>query len=159
MLLSVRSTPGPGRASTHKLAMPITATILFVGHDFCARTDVLASVGYRVIRCESDADAVQSALTENAVDAVLFQCEPEPPSHPIIATARSLSRAPLILFAGNSIYNPRDFDVLLESLCSPREWLCPLAAAIASYQNPEHAKPPQSQPADTTRTRRYNQAR
>ncbi len=125
--------------------MVTSGSVLFVGVDLCARTDVLASRGSKVLRCECGVEALREALMKSAVDAVLFQCTPEPPSGLLLATARVLTSAPLVLFAdGISSYNLRDFDAVVPALCSPCEWLPQIAEAIAAHPRRAEAKPPRA---------------
>lgn len=134
--------------------MLTSGTILFVGTDICARMNVLAAAGYHVLRCGSDPDSLRQALVHTPVEAVLFQCIPQPPSRPLLATARILTNAPVILFADpSSIYDTRDFDAVLMGLCSPHEWLPEIAEAIKSHRNADRSKPPQSAsaPQDASR--------
>jgi hypothetical protein len=130
-----------------------SGNILFVGDDPCARADVLEHVGYKVARCACDTDALGQAL-RHPVDAVLFQCRPEPPSEAVLSTCRKLTNAPILLFADhNSFFNTRDFDVVVPNLCNPREWLSELGGMIASYRDRERSKSPQaaSPVVETTR--------
>jgi hypothetical protein len=118
--------------------------VLFVGDDLCARANVLEHVGYSVVRCACDVDAVRNALV-GWVDAVLFQCTPEPPSEAVLSMCRTITDAPILLFADqNSFFNPGDFDVVVRNLCNPRDWLPELAAMIASSRDRQRAKPPQA---------------
>ena len=117
--------------------------ILFVGVNLCARANILEHVGYSVVRCDCDENALRKALA-HSVDAVLFQCTPEPPSGAVLSACRSLTNAPILLFADhNSSFNPSDYDVIVPNLCNPREWLSELAGMIASSRDRERAKPPQ----------------
>ena len=55
--------------------MKTLGTIVFVGTDPCARTAVLASVGYTLRQCECDADALRETLLQGPAGAVLFQMQ------------------------------------------------------------------------------------
>ena len=119
--------------------------ILFVGHDVCARVSVLEHVGYTVATCACEADAMRQALAAGSVDAVLFQCTPEPPSRMLLGTCRVLTNAPIVLFADReSPYLRSDFDAVVPNLCEPREWLWRVGEAIAAWRYPDRAKPPQA---------------
>jgi hypothetical protein len=117
--------------------------VLLVGDDLCARANVLEHVGYLVACCACEADALRKTLV-HSVDAVLFQCMPEPPSPALLSTCSALTHAPIVLFAdSNSAFNSSDFDLVVPNLCNPREWLPKLAETIASSRGPEFAKLPQ----------------
>jgi hypothetical protein len=132
-------------------AMTNLGTIVFVGTDVCARTNVLASAGYTLRECECEVNELREALLQGPADAVLFQCIPEPPSRLILTTARALTAAPLVLFADqSSAYDPEDFNVVLAGLCSPLEWLPPITKAIASHRNLDQPKPPRSEVIETS---------
>jgi hypothetical protein len=141
--------------------MSTSGTLVFVGVDVCARTNVLASAGYGLRCCECETNDLREALSRGPVDAVLFQCVPEPPSRVLLATARALTNAPVILFADESSnYNESEFDMVLSGLCSPNEWLPPIAEALAAHRNPERRKPPQPHAIDAPRKeRRYKSIR
>lgn len=136
-------------------------TVLFVGTDVCARTPVLQSAGYTVLQSECDASTVVDTLVQSPVDAVLFHCDPEPPSHLIISAARAASDAPIVLFARHSAdYNEADYDLLLPPICSPTEWLPLLDELIESHRNPDRRKPLKSIAIDTPqKDHRYNPTR
>ena len=132
----------------------VSGNVLFVGDDLCARADVLKHVGYKVARCACDADALGRAL-RHPVDAVLFQCRPEPPSEAVLSTCRALTNAPILLFEDhNSSFNPRLFDVVVPNLCSPRDWLLELAQMIGSSRERELSKSPQAASPDLETTRK-----
>ncbi len=101
-------------------------------------------MGYGVEACVCEADALRQALAAGAVDAVLFQCTPEPPSRMLLGTCRALTSAPIVLFADReSPFRGGDFDAVVPNLCEPREWLLKIATVIAEHRDPERAKPPQ----------------
>lgn len=132
----------------------VCGNILFVGDDPCARVDVLEHVGYKVARCACDAEALGEALG-HPVDAVLFQCTPEPPPASVLSTCRALTKAPVLLFADhNACFNPRDFDVIVPNLCNPRDWLSELGGMIARSYDSERSKPPQAASPVLERTRK-----
>jgi hypothetical protein len=96
--------------------------VLLVGDDLCARANVLEHVGYLVACCACEADALRKTLV-HSVDAVLFQCMPEPPSPALLSTCSALTHAPIVLFAdSNSAFNSSDFELVVPNLRNPREW-------------------------------------
>jgi hypothetical protein len=115
--------------------------ILFVGDDICARVDVLKHVGYTVMTCACEVEALRKALVEkdaNQVDAVLFQCVPEAPSRDLVSACRAMTHAPVVLFADrDSSFRPGDFDAVVPNLCDPREWISQLAGVIARRRERE----------------------
>ena len=134
--------------------------VLFVSEDLCSRTAVLATVGYQVLCSECDATAVVDALLQTPVDAVLFHCDPKPPSHLILAATRAATDAPVVLFArGSSSYNEDEYDVIVPALCSPGEWLPPLTEAVALHRHPDHKKPSRAVTIDSPRNRTVQRAK
>lgn len=86
-------------------------------------------------------------LSESRVNAVLFQCNPTPPESLVITAARTATRAPLVLFAHVlDSYISGAYDLVLPALCSPDEWLAPLAELIEFCRHPERASPATSSP-------------
>lgn len=119
--------------------------ILFVGQDVCARVRVLEHMGYSVATCPCEADALRQALAAGDVDAVLFQCTPEPPSGMLLGTCRLLTSVPIVLFADRtSQFRLHDYDAVVPNLCDPQEWVSKIGKVIAAHRQPDRAKPPRA---------------
>jgi len=107
--------------------------ILYVGDDICHRIPVMEMSGIVVVRSECSVGGVRASFEKNGhFSAVTFHNDVFPPDEMVVATARELSRAPLILFKSPAV-DCEDwlFDLVISVPTPPDLWSRSLEQAIA----------------------------
>jgi hypothetical protein len=128
--------------------------LIHFGSDDCHRVNVLRSAGYSVDECRS-MRAFQDALkAERKPDAVFITEREDDPAGDAISLTKSCSAAPLILFRrSHGDLSDRGFDLVIESLTPPQQWLQEIDELIARRHTGPGAGPGQlnSQSGSTAR--------
>ncbi|MBB6143085.1 hypothetical protein HNQ77_001029 [Silvibacterium bohemicum] len=108
------------------------ATILNVGEDLCHRVPVMETAGFDVYHSECSVSGIHVAFAQAKVfSAIAFQSPRYPLLPTVMSTARSLSRAPFVLFDDPSVdSDERAFDLIISSQMPPAVWLKSLQSAI-----------------------------
>jgi hypothetical protein len=106
--------------------------LIHFGSDDCHRVNVLRSAGYSVDDCRS-MRAFQEALTgERKPDAVFITERDDDPSRDVISLTKAYSAAPLVLFRrSHGDLSDGSFDLVIESLTPPKQWLQEIDELIA----------------------------
>jgi hypothetical protein len=99
------------------------ARILYFGDDECHRMAVLELAGYEAKLCSSEPELVEQ-LDDAA--AVLFSRAPA--KLPDIQELRNRTNIPFVAFGGSA--KAEDFDLVIEPLTKPEEWLERLSHTI-----------------------------
>jgi hypothetical protein len=115
----------------------MAASILHVGDDRCYRIPVMETAGLVVVRSECSVEGVRTVFAQEQVfSAVAFPIDEHPHFLEVVSTARSLTKAPLILFSDLLILaDASAFDLVIPSEASPVWWLKSLGEAIADAQD------------------------
>jgi hypothetical protein len=107
------------------------ASILHVGEDPYNRILVMESAGLMVRRSACTVENVQEALQGSGISAVAFSPQERTPILPVVDVARSLTRAPLVLFSDPRVtLEEKYFDLVITPPTSPPKWLKSLTAAM-----------------------------
>jgi hypothetical protein len=106
--------------------------LIHFGADDCHRVNVLRSAGYSVDDCRS-MRAFREALTaERKPDAVFITEREDDSPGDAISLTKSHSTAPLVLFRrSHGDMSDGSFDLVIESLTPPRQWLQEIDELIA----------------------------
>jgi hypothetical protein len=106
--------------------------LIHFGSDDCHRVNVLRSAGYFVDDCRS-MRAFQEALTaERKPDAVFITEREDDPAGDAVSLIKTCSTAPLILFRrSHGDLSDGSFDLVIESLTPPQQWLQEIDQLIA----------------------------
>ena len=109
------------------------ATILHVGDDICHRIPVMEKNGLVVVRVECSVGGVRSSFVNGDIySAVTFHNDTVPLQDDVIAAARELSHAPLVLFENTSTEHDEEFfDLVIPALTSPMVWSKTVRQAIS----------------------------
>jgi hypothetical protein len=117
--------------------MAAAVSILHVGEDLCYRVPVMEAAGLFVFRSECSIEGVRTALAQDdGFSAVAFAIDRRPHFPTVVSTARSLTKAPLVLF--NDLSGHVDvsaFDLVIVPEESPVWWLKSLDSAIVDARN------------------------
>ncbi len=107
------------------------AQVIHYGIDDCHRLTVLRGTGYSVEDCNSLAQ-LRAALSANRdAEAVLISETEGDVPEAAAAIAKSSSRVPLVLFRrSNGFCREEKFDLIVETLTSPQQWLNDVKALI-----------------------------
>ncbi len=110
----------------------MAARVLHIGEDDCHRISILESAGYDVQRCGSLREFQTQLQTGSDGDAIFVtECDGVSPTDAAVL-ARSRSPAPLILFRTTNRRAPeKRFDLIVDSLEPPEQWLKDVDALIA----------------------------
>jgi hypothetical protein len=112
------------------------ASILHVGKDPYNRILVMESAGLVVRQSVCTVENVQKALQGNGISAVAFSPQERTPILPVVEVARSLTRAPLVLFSDPRVTLEENyFDLVITPPTSPPKWLKSLSTAIKDARN------------------------
>jgi hypothetical protein len=105
--------------------------IIHFGADDCHRINVLRSAGYSVEDCRS-LGAFHEALAEREPAAVFVTEGDDGLPWEAVSLVKSFSAAPLVLFRrSHGDLAPESFDLAIESLTPPRQWLLAIGDLIA----------------------------
>lgn len=108
----------------------MAATVLHFGADICQRLPLLNSVGYSVKVCPTLPE-FRSLIRQKAdAEAVLVASERSRERREVISLTRENTHARLILFASYSGAYQSEFDLVIEPLTPPEEWLRRVVAFI-----------------------------
>jgi hypothetical protein len=109
----------------------MAASIIHFGADECCRLLILRSVGYTVNDCTSVAKLKSFLEEDGGTDAIVLSEVHAGKARQAVATTRSYTSAPLILFEGpDRLGNESEFDLVIPPLSSPEEWLQRIADTI-----------------------------
>ncbi len=98
--------------------------VVYLGRDDCYRVMILTKAGYAVQQCSSLAELVRSFESGVLADLICIAEGHEPYSAEALSLARTKYITPMILFRNTGwIYNGFKFDLEIESLAPPGEWL------------------------------------
>jgi hypothetical protein len=113
----------------------MAARVIHYGNDECHRLTVLRSAGYAVDSYNS-LPQLREALTTNGKPEAVFITEDDRDSPLLVVTiAKSCSSAPLVLFRrSNAIFEEEHFDLVIDSLTPPTQWLNELQELIVHGQ-------------------------
>lgn len=97
------------------------------------RADVLRAAGYELEECCSLIQLAQRLKANQSTEVVFVADTWDKPAEGALALARGLSVAPIVLFgAAGHHYIHRCWDLEVEPLRSPREWLADIAELLAA---------------------------
>jgi hypothetical protein len=117
-----------------------TVRLIHFGSDDCHRVNVLRSAGYSVDDCRS-MRAFREALSADRKPAAVFITEREgDPTGDAISLTKSHSAAPVIFFRRSHCdLSNENFDLVIESLTPPEQWLQEIDQLIARCPEPRGA--------------------
>jgi hypothetical protein len=109
----------------------MAARVIHYGIDDCYRVTVLRGLGYSVDDCTSLTQLRAALLANGEAEAVLISETEGTLPEAAAAIAKSSSRAPLVLFRrSNGICKEEKFDLVVETLTSPQQWVDDVKALI-----------------------------
>jgi len=113
----------------------MAARVVHYGVDECHRLTVLRSAGYAVDNCSSLPQLREALSTEGKPQAVFVTEDDRDSPRPVISIAKSCSSAPLVLFRrSNAIFDEENFDLVIDSLTPPTQWLNEVQELIVNGQ-------------------------
>jgi hypothetical protein len=125
----------------------MATTIVHFGVDECVRLLVLSGAGYSVDACGTSIAKFHERLLQGHTDAIAVSSEGLTLEESVASTARSLSKASLILFEGPHSHLERSqFDLVISPGTGPNEWLAMISEllersrAIQKYSQALHAE-------------------
>ncbi len=109
----------------------MAAHLVHIGEDDCHRLPVLQRAGYSVSQCASVLQFRAAVNASPEVGAILVSDTVLDGGTEVLAMARALTPAPLILFQNPTrTWVPRTFDLVIDTLMPPGEWLRELDSVI-----------------------------
>lgn len=116
--------------------------IIHFGTDDCHRVSVLRSAGYRVEDCRSLHTFGEALTADGELDAVFITEREGDLQGEAISLAQTRSSAPLVLFRrSHSDLSGGNFDLVIDSLTSPQNWLEEIGQLIARSQSEKNGRP------------------
>jgi len=106
--------------------------VYFDADDADLRADVLRAAGYEVDECCSLSELADCLKANQGADLVCVADTRDKPAEGALVLARSLCSAPIVLFASaGHHYSHRSWDLEIEPLTHPGEWLADIAELLA----------------------------
>jgi hypothetical protein len=116
--------------------------IIHFGADDCHRVNVLRSAGYSVDDCRSMRAFREALNAERQPDAIFITEREDDPPGDAISLTKSYSTAPLVLFRrSHGDLSDGSFDLVIESLTPPNQWLQEIDELIARRDAAREADP------------------
>jgi hypothetical protein len=113
----------------------MAARVIHYGLDECHRLRILRNAGYAVDDCHSLPQLREALSTDGGAEAVFITEEIGYLPEAAVSLTKSSSRAPLVLFrCSTGEYEEEKFDLVVESLTPPQQWLSEVETLILHSQ-------------------------